>query len=60
MKLYDRIILTIISILLLLHLLVRIFPIQPVKAGSGVQDVNVSHIAGRELYNKILEVKVVE
>ena len=54
---YLCIILTVIAVLLLANVIVHVH--QPEGAyASSVQDVNISHISGRLLYGKTLDVKV--
>jgi len=53
------IVLWIIAILLFLNLCAIIFKSQPARAGN-IQAVNIQQIAGRNLYDKILTVKVTE
>lgn len=55
---YHNFILTVIAILLALHLSVRMFNAKQIEAGSGIQKVDIVKIAGRGLYDKILDVRV--
>lgn len=55
---YHNFILTVIAILLALHLSIRMFNVKQIEAGSEIQKVDIVKIAGRGLYDKILDVRV--
>jgi hypothetical protein len=50
---YNNIILTIISILLALHLYVRLTDKREVNASTGIQRVNITHVGGNSVWRSI-------
>jgi len=55
---YLNFILTIIAVLLLA--IVFKLSVSPARAGTGIQDVNINSIAGRSLFNRVLDVNVIK